>query len=468
MKICPTCGSEYDVTDAICPSCGVELPAPYETIADNEEYDETLFAAVDEEAPAESSGEGNLFSDSNLWQIAGQQQIDPKFITIISGAEVVMEEEIIPCASVLIGMGRILHIEPEAISDPENGATFIDGSDKILTPGLIDVHVHGMMGIDTNQASVADFRRLSTEAAKFGVTSLLPTTVACSAGELSVVLQNLHDAKAGGLPGARLLGAHLESNFISMQYKGAQPQQQIISPNDTDAWAIRKLIDDYADDITIITVAPEVDGVLEFIPWLIERNIIVSLGHSAADYDEAMAAIDAGATQCTHLFNAMSPLLHRKPGLIGAALERDEVFTEIICDGIHIHPSVLTTVFRAKCADRVMCISDGLQGAGMEAGEFFLGGQHVTVRDGVAWLDSGTIAGSITTMGGIVKLLVLEHGWDLHEALLMTSTTQANSLGLKSLGRIQLQASADLVLFDQNLQVERTFVAGKEVYRRED
>lgn len=466
MKICPACGCEYDVTDAICPSCGVELPAPYEAVSDSDEYDETLF----EEAPEadEAKGADGLFSESNVWQIAGQQQLDPRMITIISGAEVVLEEEIIPCGTVLMAMGRIVHIEAGAVSDPENGATFIDATDLILAPGLIDVHVHGMMGIDTNQASVADFRRLSAEAAKFGITSLLPTTVACSAGELSVVLQRLHDAKAGALPGARLLGAHLESNFISMQFKGAQPPQQILSPNDTDAWAIRKLIDDYADDISIITLAPEVAGVLEFIPWLVERNIIVSIGHSAANYDEAMAAIDAGATHATHLFNAMSPLHHRNPGLIGAALERDEVFTEIICDGIHVHPSVLTTVFRAKSAEMVMCISDGLQGAGMEEGEFFLGGQHVTVRDGVAWLDSGTIAGSITTMSGILRLLVIEHGWDLQEALLMTSTTPANGLGLKTLGRIQAQANADLVLFNQELQVERTFVAGKEVYRRED
>ena len=468
MKLCPACGSEYDVTDAICPRCGVELPAPYESISEAEEYDESGEFDTAPETATDSDGVHTIFADGSAMRLAGQQVVDPRTITILSGAEVMLADEIIPSGTVMLAMGRILFVEEGAMTDPQNGATFIDLTGKILAPGLIDVHVHGMMGIDTNQASVEDFRRLSAEAVKHGVTSLVPTTVACSAAELSTVLQNLHDVQERGLPGARLLGAHLESNFISPQYKGAQPPQHIISPNDANAWAIRKLIDDYADEICIITVAPEVPGVMEIIPWLVERKIVVSLGHSAATYEEAMAAIDAGATQVTHLFNAMSPLHHRNPGLIGAALERDEVFTEIVCDGVHVHPSVLTTVFRAKSADRVMCVSDGLQGAGMQEGEFYLGGQHVTVRDGVAWLDSGTIAGSITTMSGIVRLLVEGHGWDLHEALLMTSTTQATSLGFTTLGHIAPQAHADLVVFDQELQVAMTFVGGKMVYQRED
>ena len=467
MKRCPACGAEYDVTDAICPHCGAELPAPYDGWDGEQEEADDGYDGGDfpNPVPAEEDEGRTILSDGSVWQLAGQQTLPPAMLTILSGAEVILEEESICPGSVVLAQGRIISIQQGVIADPEDGATFVDLTGKTLAPGFIDVHTHGMMGYDTNEADGAALQRLSLAAARYGVTALLPTTVACGAAELSRVLQHIHQAREQGVAGARILGAHLESNFISPQFKGAQPPETLLAPDDPSAWPLRQLIDEYAADIRIITVAPEVPGALELISWLRERGIIVSLGHSAASYEQAVAGFDAGASHVTHLFNAMAPLHHRAPGLVGAALENDEVFTEVISDGLHIHPALLATIFSAKGADRVMVVSDSLRGAGMGAGEFTLGGQHVTVHDNVAQLDNGTIAGSVTTMDAMVRLLVSEVGWDLGEVFLMVATTPANGLGLKEIGRIAPGAIADLVVLDEELQVETTYVGGKVVYQ---
>lgn len=466
MRKCPNCGAPYDVTDAICPQCGAELPAPYEGWSEEEDdgYDTGEFPNP---VPAEGTSEvRTIFADGSVMQLAGQYTFQPSQLTILSGAEIFLPDTLVNPGTIVMAQGRILAIYDHAVPDPQDGATYIDLTGRLLAPGFIDLHVHGMMGIDTNEATVEDFQRLSTEAAARGVTALLPTTVACPTGTLSQVLVNFRAAREQGTAGARLLGLHLESNFISPQYKGAQPAEHIISPDDPQAWPIRELIDQYADDIAIVTLAPEIPGALEMIPWLIERNIIVSLGHSAASYEQAITAIEAGATHVTHLFNAMSPLHHRAPGLVGAALERDELFVEAVCDGMHVHPAVLTTIITAKSAERVMAVSDGLQGAGMQTGSFTLAGRRVTVEEGIARLTDGTIAGSTATMDSIVRTLVGQVGWDLAEVFIMTSTTPADALNIPRIGRIAVDCAADLVVLDDELNVVQTFVNGSVVYQR--
>lgn len=468
MMKCTRCGVRAQVGEYICERCGAELPDPTE-VALREQ------AQAAEQAASGASSTTTQVSEANRSALLGaverlqvaSTEIPPQQLTILAGAEIFLEDGIVHPGTVYLANGRIVAVAEGKADDPQNGATYIDLAGMLLNPGFIDLHIHGMMGLDTNQATAEDFQRISLEAAKRGMTSLTPTTVACSPGELSTVLTNLRAAKQAGLPGARLLGLHLESNFISPQFKGAQPADSLFTPNDERGWHVRQLLDEHADDVSIITVAPEIPGVLDFIPWLRERNIIASIGHSAATYEQALEAIDAGATHATHLFNAMAPLHHRNPGIIGACLERDEVFVEMVCDGVHVHPAIIAMVIAAKCADRFVPVSDALQGAGMVSGEFLLGGQHVSVHDGVAWLDNGTIAGSITTMDRIVGYLVEHVGWDLSEALYMVSTTPANALGLNDIGRIAPDARADLVVLDQALQVVMTFVDGKLVYQRE-
>jgi len=461
MKKCPACGAAYNVLDAICNACGAELPAPYETATAADEPDEGYFVATD---AAETGGGDAPFGAAT----SALRQVPPEAVTILSGATLFVDDEEITPATVLLAGDRIVDVLRGALPDPQNGATFLDVSGLILTPGLIEIHFHGLMGIDTNQASAEDFLRLSAEAAKHGLTTMVPTTVACAAEELRRVLTNLRAARAKGFPGARLLGLHLESNFISMEKKGAQPPDAIFSPNDPRGTEIVAILDEYQDDIRICTVAPEVDGVLGLIPWLREREIIASLGHTTATYAQAVAGFEAGATHATHLFNAMPPLNHREPGVVGAALERDDVFTEMVCDGVHIHPAVISSIITAKGAERFVTVSDSLEGAGLGEGqEFYLGGQHVTVQGGVARLDSGTIAGSIVTMDGVVKVLVEKVGWALSEALYMVSTTPADALEMPTLGRLAPGATADLTLFSPELEVQMTLVNGKVVYRAE-
>jgi N-acetylglucosamine-6-phosphate deacetylase len=447
----------------------MHLPAPYDTqwsdVAEDDGYDTGEFPNT---APTGAAvPEVSAFPPVELApQWLRQLPFDPAQVTILAGAEVFVSDEELNPGTVVVAGGQIVGIFDGALPDPRQGFSYMDLSGQMLAPGFIDVHLHGMMGIDTNDASPADFQRLAVEAAQRGITALLPTSVACSPDELSRVLLHLHAVREQGTQGARLLGLHMESNFINPQFKGAQPPSQIFSPDEPRAWAIREQIDAYAADIRIITVAPEIPGVLELIPWLLERKIIVSMGHSAASYEQALAAIDAGATHATHLFNAMSPLHHRLPGLVGAVLESSQVFAEMVCDGIHVHPAVLSMAITAKGADRVMPVSDSLRGAGLASGTFTLGGQHVTIRDGVARLDDGTIAGSITTMDAMLRLLVGHVGWDLAEAMLMMSTVPADGLGLAKLGRIAHGAAADLVVLDNELQVRTTLVNGKVVFQR--
>jgi N-acetylglucosamine-6-phosphate deacetylase len=207
------------------------------------------------------------------------------------------------------------------------------------------------------------------------VTAFCPTTVACAPADLEVTLRQIADARVGRAPGAaRVLPAHLESNFINPEYKGAQPAACLRLPTDErrdgefSGRDVLDVIESRAADVGIVTVAPEIDGALALIPRLLRAGHRVSLGHSAADYDQAVAAIDAGARHATHLFNRMTPITHRAPGLAGAVLSHDEVKAELICDGFHVHAAMSQLAIAAKGVDGVMAITDGTAGAGMPPG----------------------------------------------------------------------------------------------------
>lgn len=506
MKKCPECNAPYDVHEVVCINCGAELPAPYEEIDDAGYGSATEALATPAESPEDWADLG-IFSPRDAqvvaqqlatggiryflyppietgiggethvmvpkaeadaaWAVLARASLKPEQITILSGAEIFLGDTTFNPGTVLLAEGRIIEVLNFAMPDPADGSTFIDVRGLYLAPGFIDLHTHGMLGIDTNKASVESFQRMSREAARFGVTAMAPTTVACSASELRWVLKEFQGAREAGFAGARLLGIHLESNFISAEFKGAQPAENIFPPDSPQGTEILRILEEYAGEVVIVTLAPEVPGGLELIGWLGEHNIIASLGHSSATYEQAVAGFDAGARHVTHLFNAMPPLHHRAPGLVGAALENDEVFVEMVCDGVHIHPAVISTTITAKGGERFIPVSDGLPGAGMTAGSFEFAGRTVSVQDGCARMPNGTIAGSIKAMDGVLRVLVDDVNWDLTEALALTSTTPADSLGLTNLGRITQGAIADLVVLDSDLQVLMTLVGGQIVYQRE-
>jgi N-acetylglucosamine-6-phosphate deacetylase len=272
---------------------------------------------------------------------------------------------------------------------------------------------------------------------------------------------------------ARVLPAHLESNFINPEFRGAQPIKCLRLANEPRggvAWPftgsqILEIIEQSKSAVGIVTLAPELPGGIELVRTLVAAGHVVSLGHSGADFDTAVAAIEAGATHATHLFNRMTPIAHRAPGLAGAVLARHEVAAELICDGFHVHPSMCQVSIAAKGPSRMMAISDGTSGAGMPAGSVArLGGQEIYVREVAAFLDDGTLAGSTLTMDRGFRNLVTTMGQSLVDAATMCSTTPANQLGLRDTGRIAEGALADVTVLDRDFRVVRTFVDGVQVW----
>jgi N-acetylglucosamine-6-phosphate deacetylase len=276
--------------------------------------------------------------------------------------------------------------------------------------------------------------------------------------------------------GSRVLAAHLESNFISPGYRGAQPEHCLRLPPAAepkripgyigyDGAEILAEIDRAGEAVGIVTLAPELTGAHDLIRHLVEAGRRVSLGHSGATLEQGKAAIAAGARRATHLFNRMPPLNHRDPGLAGAVLGSDEIAAEIICDGIHVHPAMVHLSISIKRAERVMAITDGTAVAGLPEGAHgTLGGRRITVTRSAAYLDDGTLAGSAATMDRAFRFLVNEVGVSLTEAAKLCATTPATELGLRGFGIIEKDAVADLVVLDRQLAVKRTYVAGRLVY----
>jgi N-acetylglucosamine-6-phosphate deacetylase len=227
------------------------------------------------------------------------------------------------------------------------------------------------------------------------------------------------------------------------------------------------IIENHRTEVGIVTLAPEMPGALDLVRRLVGAGIRVSLGHSGATFDQAMAGIEAGAQHATHLFNRMTPMSHREPGLTGAVLSSEALAAEIVCDGHHVHPAVVAMAIRAKQPSRTMAITDGTAGSGLPVGSRVkLGGRPITVTEKAAFLEDGTLAGSTLTMDGAFRLLVRTLGLGTVDAARLCATTAANELGLRDQGQIEPGAWADLAVLDRDLQVARTYVAGRLVYER--
>ncbi len=384
---------------------------------------------------------------------------------VLAGADVVLAEGIRSPASLIIERDRIVDVVPSS-TGAGAAAQHHDLSRYFVVPGFVDVHVHGVAGTDVLDEGSDTLTRIAVGLARYGVTAFCPTTVACSAEALDRTLQSVRRLKEHPAPdGAQVIGAHLESNFINPEYKGAQPADYLYQFSSGDADAILREVSRSRQSVSIVTLAPELDGALNVIRSLVETGVRVSLGHSGASFETAEAAIDAGARHATHLFNRMPPLHHRDPGLAGAVLNRHEVTAEIICDGVHVSSPMIRIAMAAKGADGIMAITDGTAASGLaEGGTAALGGRRICVRDGAAWLDDGTLAGSAATMDRVFRFLVHRVGLSLSEASRLCSTTPAAALGLHDRGAIMKGAVADLVVLDQELAVKQTYVSGRLVY----
>jgi len=401
---------------------------------------------------------------------------------VLTGADLVLPGGIQSEGTLVLDGERIVEVRSGATG--AMGATGADAFDlrgHIVLPGFIDVHVHGLEGIDTQDGTGA-IQAIAERVVKRGVTAFCPTTVACAPGPLREVLQSVAELRTGATAGARVLPAHLESNFINPEFRGAQPEACLRLPpssaqpppratadkpggNEFSGREILAEIDSAGASVGIVTLAPELDGALDLIRHLVLRGRRVSLGHSGATLEQSRAAIAAGARHATHLFNRMPPLSHREPGLAGAVLTSDEVAAEIICDGVHVHRDMVRMAVGTKGVARMMAITDGVAAAGLPYGSTaLLGGRTIRVKSAAAYLDDGTLAGSVTTMDRVFRFLVKDVGLSLSDAARLCAGTPATELGLTDTGFITQGAIADLVVMDRDFNVRQTYVGGRLVY----
>ncbi|HYE86695.1 MAG TPA: N-acetylglucosamine-6-phosphate deacetylase [Vicinamibacterales bacterium] len=388
----------------------------------------------------------------------------------LAGADIVLNDRVLPGATLVIKDGVIEDVVPSHISRPAVAET-IDLNGYIIAPGFVDVHLHGIEGVDVMQDAGA-VAQVAARLPKFGVTAFCPTSIASTPQRLTTFLESVKAARSAASPtSARVLGAHLESNFINPEFNGAQPAACLRTPQGirstpgvTDAFGAEDILDvmaKYRDSVLIVTLAPELPGGLELVRKLVAAGHRVSLGHTGATYEQASAAIDAGARHATHLFNRMSSIASRSPGVVGAVLGSDLVTAEIICDGHHVHPSLVSLAIRAKSVSRVMAITDGTAAAGLPVGSrTHLGDQSIVAGGHTALLDDGTLAGSVLTMDGAFRMLI-GIGLMPWEAARMCAGTPCEALGLHDMGAIAAGNRADLVVMDRDHRVKQTWLAGR-------
>ena len=345
--------------------------------------------------------------------------------------------------------GKILRVGKDLPRKEENLAVDCSGGYTVV-PGFVDVHIHGCAGADACDGTREAMETMAKFLLQHGVTSFCPTTMTTSREVIEKALLAAKDAMDHPVEeGARIVGVNMEGPFISKERKGAQKEEDISAP---DFALFRELWDLCGGIIRLVDVAPEQPGGMEFIQQAKEL-CTVSIAHTTADYDQAIAAFDQGITHATHLFNAMSGIHHRKPGVVGAVMDDDRVRGELICDGFHIHPAVLRMAFRAL-GDRAVIVSDSMRANGMEEGESYdLGGQMVQVSGGKAVLADGTIAGSVSNLHQELKNLV-SYGVPFAQAVKSASLIPARAIGLEDeIGSIAPGKRADLVVLDENLDI---------------
>ena len=328
-----------------------------------------------------------------------------------------------------------------------------------ICPGFIDLQINGSFGVDVgpDPEELAKLARLLPET---GTTAFLPTLISSPIDRYADFLDAVGDASRSG--GASMPGTHLEGPFLSPSRKGAHDPGNL---RDVDLGLIREWAD--SGLVRLVTLAPELPGATEAIRLLGEGGVLASAGHTGASYEEIVRAIDAGLSSGTHLYNAMSPLAHRAPGTVGALLDDERVRTGIVADGIHVHEAALRVAYRQKGADGLFLVTDAMEAAGMEAGEYELNGRRVRLADGAVRLEDGTLAGSALTMDRAVRNAREFMRCSLQEAVRMATRTPARALGLESKGRIEPGADADLAVLDEQGAVLQTIVAGRTVYERE-
>ena len=345
----------------------------------------------------------------------------------------------------------------EVFEDDRIGGEDLKGA-KVI-PGLVDIHIHGAAGADFSDGDYEGLKRMAALLARRGVTSFLPTSMTLPYESLAAAFDTAAALKREAPADcARVLGIHMEGPFFSEKKKGAQNGAFLKLP---DFEAFRKLQEGCGGLIRLVDVAPELPGAADFTRQA-SRMAVVSAAHTDADYEAAEALYEAGATHLTHLYNAMPPIHHRQPGVIGAAAERENVSAELICDGYHVHPAAVRMAFKLF-PGRICLISDALRCCGMPEGTYELGGQPIELKEGVARLKDGTIAGAASDLWTDLKNAIA-FGIPEEEAILAATLNPARAVGAeKSVGSIEKGKEADFIICDEALKVRTVYIKGERI-----
>jgi N-acetylglucosamine-6-phosphate deacetylase len=387
-------------------------------------------------------------------------------LTLITDARLCLPDGTERQGSVLLEEGVIRSVTPEPPASlllNRDDIEVLNASGKYLSPGLIELHFNGALGCDLNRTSIAAIQTLLGKLPAYGITSAVLTAITAPLTEMLAAVHVLaavvhHQSPKHCEP----LGIHLEGPFISSQYRGAHPAQDIRSLN-------REELEVLLSPMTrMVTLAPELPSADHAIRLLVEKHIRVSMGHSNATSQEARHAVDLGISSVTHLFNAMRPFHHREPGLIATALNDDRVYTQIIGDGFHVHPDVLRTVLRSKSLEKVLLTSDASPAAALPEGSHLqFGGQEITVTRQQAINVDGILAGSSLLVSDCVRNFVRWGLTDFATAIRLATSNIADFLGEQEIGRLQEGHRADLVLWNaKTLAIETTWIRGQVVYQR--
>lgn len=378
----------------------------------------------------------------------------------IVGGIVYTPDRKIASGVVLLDGASIRAVGDEALPIPAD-AERIDATGMAVVPGLVDVHTHGLLGYNMMGPELAEAIRLLP---RYGVTSFMATTLTqphdATVEALAAMDAVLHDPPRG----ADCLGIHIEGPYLAR----SKPGMAVADWTEPLSWDRFRVLQDAAGGrIRMVTFAPEAGEAMGAIPRLVESGVIPVVGHSDATFEQAAEAFRLGSNQATHTYNAMSPLRHREPGLVGAVMYFPEVYAELVADGIHVHPAAMAILVRVKGLDRVVTISDAAPVAGLPDGAYDWGGQTVHVRDGRCELANGTIAGAHALLDTGLRQLVNAVGLPLEEALVTVTRTPADSVGAGRKGRLEPGADADIVFLNRDLVPAATFVRGEQVWRRD-
>ena len=379
-------------------------------------------------------------------------------LTYIIGGKIILPNEVVCGKSLAFDneSGKIVGIVDELPA----GADVIDAKGNYVAPGLVDIHIHGYLGEDTCDAKPEGIKKMAYGVAENGVTAFLPTTMTVAKDEIIAALNSVRSLKEESKTwgGAEILGVHAEGPFINPSKKGAQAEENILKP-DAD------FIIENEDIIKIVTLAPEMDEGHQCIKKLAaESKVLVSMGHTDAKFEEAMLAAKDGVGHATHLFNAMSALAHRNPGVVGAALASDNVSAEIIADTFHINPGLYTIIAKAK-GDKMVLITDCTRAGGMPDGEYDLGGQPIFLKGIECRLADGTIAGSVLKLNHAVRNVLANTDLPVNEVFKMASLNPASAIKCADrIGSLEEGKDADIIITDDNINIIRTIKKGKTIY----